>query len=94
MYAALPYFRDSDDQYEYEKWESNLEAFFSYFVLTSEQKCCYAQMRLIGEAYWWWKDSHSSCRCWFILQDLLRTIYAPHLLFTEFRETLEASGRL
>jgi len=34
MYAVLPYFRGSHDRDEYEKWESNLEVFFSYFVLT------------------------------------------------------------
>ena len=63
MYAIILCFRGSDDQYGYEKWESNLETFFSYFVLISEQKCRYAQMRLIGEAYWWWKENHSFCRC-------------------------------
>ena len=36
MYAAIPCFQGSDDHYGYEKWESNLEVFFSYFVLTSE----------------------------------------------------------
>ena len=51
MFAAVPYFRGAYDCYDYEDWESNLEAFFSYFVLTSEQKCHYAQMRLVGEAY-------------------------------------------
>jgi len=88
MYMTFSYFRGSDDQYEYEKWESNLEAFFSYFILTSEQKYCYAHMRLIREAYWWWKNNHSSCRYWFVLQDLLHTWYALHFLFTESRETL------
>jgi len=63
--------------------------FFSYFHLTYNQKCQYAQRKLDEEAYWWWKDSHSSCQCWFVLQDLLRTQYVLHLLFTEFRETLE-----
>jgi len=63
--------------------------FFSYFNLTYNQKCQYAQRKLDEEAYWWWKDNHSSCRCWFVLQDLLRTGYASHLLFTGFRETLE-----
>jgi len=33
-YAAIPYFWSSGDHYGYEKWESNLEAFFSYFILT------------------------------------------------------------
>jgi len=53
MYAAIPYFWGSHDRDGYKNWESNLEAFFSYFILTSEQKCRYAQMRLVGEAYWW-----------------------------------------
>jgi len=38
MYATLSYFLGSDDYYGYEKWECNYEAFFSYFILTSEQK--------------------------------------------------------
>ena len=50
MYAAIPCFQGSDDHYGYEKWESNLEVFFSYFVLTSEQNH-YAQMKLVGKAY-------------------------------------------
>ena len=33
-------------------------------------------------------------RCWFVLQDLLHTRYAPHLLFTEFRETLEGIRKI
>ena len=94
MYAVLSYFRDSDDHYGYEKWESNLEGFFRYFVLTSEQKYCYAQMRLVGKASWWWKNIHSSCLCLFVLQDLFRTRYAPYLLFTEFRETLEGIWKI
>jgi len=89
VFAAVPYFRGAYDHYGYEDWERNLEAFFSYFNLTSNQKCLYTQRKLDEKTYWWWKDSHSSCRCWFVLQDLLRTRYAPHLLFTEFRETLE-----
>ena len=36
MYAALSCFQGSDDQYGYEKWESNLKDFFGYFILTSE----------------------------------------------------------
>jgi len=51
IYAALLYFWGSDDRDGYEKWESNLEVFFSYFILTSEQKYHYAQIRLGGEAY-------------------------------------------
>ena len=59
MYAALSYFRGSNDHIEYEEWESNFEAFFCYFILTSEQKYHYVQMkqldRLIGgkkQPYW------------------------------------------
>ena len=63
MYAAMSCFRGSHDRDGYEKSESNLEA-FSYFVLAFEQKCRYAQMRLVIEAYWWWKDNHSSYRYW------------------------------
>ena len=37
-------------------------------------------MKLVGETYWWWKDNNRFCRYWFVLQDLLRTRYAPHLL--------------
>ena len=51
MSAAIPCFWGSHDHDGYEKWESNLKAFFSYFVLTYEQKCRYAQMRQVGEAY-------------------------------------------
>ena len=94
MFAAVSYFQGAYDRYSYENWESNLEAFLSYFVLTSEQKCHYAQMRLVGESYWWWKDSRTSCQCWFSLQDLLRSRYAPHLLFTEFLETLEGIKKI
>jgi len=36
-------------------------------------------MKLIGEAYWWWKNNHRFCQCWFVLQEFLRTRYAPHL---------------
>jgi len=32
--------------------------------------------------------SHNFCRCWFVLQDLIRTRYASHLLHTEFRGTI------
>jgi len=51
MYEALLYFQGSNDHIEYEEWKSNLEAFFSYFILTSKQKYHYAQMRLVGQAY-------------------------------------------
>ena len=66
MYAAFPCVGGSDDQYVYEKWESNLEDFFTYFILTSEQKCRYAQMELVGKAYCWRKCSHIDYRCWFV----------------------------
>ena len=34
-------------------------------------------------------DSHIDYRCWFVLKDLLRTLYAPHLLYsseTDYKE--------
>ena len=52
MYVALPYFRGSIDYVGYEECENNLEAFFSYFILTSEHKYYYVQMKLVGHAYW------------------------------------------
>jgi len=58
MYAALWYFRGSNDQDGYEKWETHLENFFRYFSLTPKQKCHNAQMKLGEEVYWWWKNSH------------------------------------
>jgi len=79
MYAALLYFRDFYDQNGYEKWENYFENFFRYFSLTPAQKCHYAEMKLVGEVYWWWEDSHIDCRDWLILQELLHTRYAPHL---------------
>ena len=82
MYAALPCFQDSDNQYGYEKWENNFKV-FSYFVLTSsEQKCHYVQMKLVGKAYCWEKGSHIDYRCWFVLKSLLCTLYAPHFLYS------------
>ena len=51
MYAALLYFRGSNNHIRYEEWKSNLEAFFNYFILTSEQKYHYAQMKLVGQVY-------------------------------------------
>ena len=75
-----PYFWGSNDHIEYEEWKSNFEAFFGYFILTSEQKYFYAQMRLVGHAYWWRKDNHNDDQCWFVLQDL-RSLYASHLLY-------------
>ena len=53
MYMAVPHFWGSHNRYGYEEWESHLEEFFSYFFLISEQKYHYAQMRLVGDAYWW-----------------------------------------
>ena len=81
MYAVISYFRDSIDHIEYEKWENDLEELFSYFVLTSEQNYHYARMKLVGQACWWWNDSHINDQCWFVLQDHLRTLYAPHFLY-------------
>ena len=49
MYDVVPIFRGSYDLYGYEVWESNLKSFFSYFALTSEQKCYYARMKLMEE---------------------------------------------
>ena len=80
MYAT-PCFRSSDDQYGYEKWESNLEDFFSYFLLTSEQKCHCAQMKFVEKAYCWRKCSHIDYRYLFVLKDL-RASYARHLLYS------------
>ena len=57
MYVVLSYFRGSNDQDRYERCENQLEYFFKYFSLTPAQKCHYAQMKLAGEAYWWWEDS-------------------------------------
>ena len=54
MYAAISNFRGSCDRYRYKKWENHLKEFFSYFSLTSKQKYLYAQMKLVGVAYWWW----------------------------------------
>jgi len=50
MHMALSCFWGSDDHYEYEKWESNLEL-FQLICSTAKQKCCYAQMKLVREAY-------------------------------------------
>ena len=82
MFAVVPYFQYAYDCNGYEDWERNLEAFFSYFDLISNQKCLYAQRKLDEEPYWWWKDNYNFYRCWFVLQDLLCTRYAPHLFFT------------
>jgi len=66
MYAALSYFQGFKDHNGYEKWENQLEDFFRYFFLTPEQKYHYAQMKLAGEAYWWWEDNHINCRDWLV----------------------------
>jgi len=47
MYAVIPYFQDSYDSYGYEYWESQVEDFFSYFELTTEEKCRCARLRLM-----------------------------------------------
>ena len=52
MFASVPYFRGASDRYGYEDWKRNFEAFFSYFDLTSNQKCLYAQRKLDEVAYW------------------------------------------
>ena len=78
MYVALLCFRGSNDHIGYEEWENILEAFFSYYILTSEEKYYYAQMKQVGHAYWWWKDSHIDDQYWFVLQDHLRSLYAPY----------------
>ena len=52
---------------------------FSYFRQKSKQKHCYAQIRLVEEAYWWWQDNHVNCRDWFVLQKLICTRYAPQV---------------
>ena len=46
-------------------------------------------MKLAGETYWWWEeDTHISCRAWLVLQDLLRTWYAPHLESSQFSDLI------
>jgi len=36
MYAVIPYFWGSNNHIGYEKWENDLEEFFSYLILASE----------------------------------------------------------
>ena len=36
----------------------------SYFALTSEQKCYYAQVKLVEELYHWVKDNYKFCQYW------------------------------
>ena len=45
MFEAVPLFQGFDDHYGYED-------FFSYFSLTTEDKCRYARLKLDGEAYY------------------------------------------
>ena len=66
MYAALLYFRGSNDHDGYEKWEPTWK-FVQIFFLTPEQKCYYTQMKLAGEGYWLRKNSHINCRYWLVL---------------------------
>jgi len=63
MFTAVLHFLGSNDLYRYEERQNQLEKFFSYFFLTSEQKYRYVQMRIVGKAYWWWEDSHNHIDC-------------------------------
>ena len=45
IYVAVPTFQGFYDRYDYEDWENNLEIFFNYFALTSEQKYLYARLK-------------------------------------------------
>jgi len=36
---------------------------------------------MVRQAYWWRKDSYIDDQCWFVLQDHLCTLYAPHFLY-------------
>jgi len=63
------------------------ESFFSYFALTSEQRCHYARMKLVEEPYHWINDNYKFCRCWSRLQNFLYTRYAPHLLYADCKES-------
>jgi len=72
IYDAVPIFWGSYDCYCYEVWESNLEFFFSYFVLTSKLKYHYAQMKLVEELYHWVIYNYKFCRYWSRLQSFLR----------------------
>lgn len=48
IYNAILYFYGYYDLNGYENWESHLEQFFYYFLLTSKQKYNYAQLKLDG----------------------------------------------
>lgn len=80
MHEVVLNLRGFNDRYAYEDWESNLEAFFCYFPLTSDKKWVYVRMKLVGEPSYWVEGNHKLCRYWSLLQSLLRTRYAPHLL--------------
>ena len=56
--------------------------------MTSEQKYHYDQRRLVGEAYWRWKDNHVDRQDWFVLQDLFRIRYAPCLERPQFSDLI------
>ena len=43
-------------------------------------------MKLPGEAYWWWENSHINYRDWLILQEVLHTWYTPHLDEAQFSD--------
>ena len=83
MYAVILTFWSFYDRYGYEDLESNLETFFNYFALASEQKCLYARMKLVGEPYYWLENNHKSCRYLFLLQDFLHARYAPPIYSSE-----------
>jgi len=61
MFENVPLFWGFDDRYVYEAWGSDLEYFFSYFSLTTQEKCCYAKPKLDGEVYYWWRNNHRLC---------------------------------
>ena len=84
----VPIFRDSYDLYGYEARKINLKSFFSYFALSSEQKCHYAQMKLVEESYHWVNDNYKFCRCLSQLQSFRHTRYAPNLLYADCKDCL------
>jgi len=79
MYAAIPFF----NHFGYEKWENDLEEFFSHFVLTSEQKNHYTQMKLVRHAYWWWKDNHIDDQPY----KIIFVVCILHTFFMQLRQT-------
>ena len=87
IYAAVLTFQGFYNRYGYEDWESNLEIFFNYFSLISEQKCLYARMKLVGEPYYWVENNHKFCRYWFLLQDFLRArLLHPFIRLSQCKE--------